>query len=721
MAKTIDRWWAHAVFEFNSKPPRAQDGELYIGVGDPLDVTQAGVVICPKFVGSRARSVSEFVLRADLASLQDWHKRLPNGVSSIRRIVLEDLSLDSCMALLLWTQALRSPEVAAFDSHAIAWGAYATRWETGHTRNIDDPKSSLAFLVTVLGHSYLAENSRSDGGVDPVRFAEGARACVELLADAFELSRSPDSLDVSQLEESPRLARARAHFQFEEAAYQRVLEHAHRCQLTVPLTGSHRSMLIDALFLEEANPSGLLKAFARSDRANSWTHRGFDMLGIFRPRQAGSGGDMTISVAPEAGLTLVSLWQELERLEWKHWNGERPTDQPRSIASYKDVSPAPNEPWWDDAGHYTLLGAPKRIYRGGSEMLGSKLAWYEHVLPAVWRCYSPIPLDPTLPHMQTIEIGTAAGLARSSLHASDKRLWHCRWQNQGRLPEQGSAVQPSFRSSPPADSPTLHAWLASVSTRQGVANSPAGLMPNQSFRLVKLDSGSVVIHRDGATVFEDSTGAGFDLTAVQSILLDMAEAWQDLTRFHAERSLEKALEYQSGLLDKRATFRFGDFERWKAAIWSHRAKALRVGIKMSNHADPWPMNELRRQVTMFWGFDEHRQAILDTIEQIDRITSEIATHLRERRSRIVQAVGAGLALGIVAKEVAETIRWAFVDNAYAFQLALFRSTAPADAINQLADAAHTLHQWEMINIGALAVGLVGGGLLYLRLGAKPTE
>lgn len=699
------QWWNGLTFAFDPNAGRAQAGEILVGIGNSLDTAQNGIALNPKYKNTPYHSVTSYVLDADAPTVAGWRARLPDGLASIRRVVLEDLSFDSCFSLLLFGRRLQQDSPEPLDATLRAWCRYVNHWEEGYTREKLPLTESIAALATVLGHTYFdLEETGRDTIIEPALFAEGAAACLQLVSAALMQETLPEAIDFGRLEQASALGRARSHLEYEHEQYLLALQHGKTCQLSVPLAGSGRPMLVDALFLEERNPSGVLKVFARNDRDHTWTRRGFDVLGIHRPLEAGTGGDMTISITPESGLTLRELWLELERLEYDKWQGKRPCTHPRIIKSYENAIHSPDQPWWDDYGKYTLIAAPKRVQVNGVAEIGTKLSWHDDVLPAVWKCYSPIPKDHLLSEERV---------------PGNKRLWYCRWQD--RAPEEGKlsdkSDSPIASTTSIANCPTFRAWLKSLSSPKGMIHSPMDLPSAQSYRALSLDGGFLVLHRDGATAFDDWTSKPLEIDAITSIFRDMAHAWSDLVRFHDKKSLEEALKYHNDLLRNPKPSKLRKFEEWKDKSWTNRAEALKVGVSTLNHADPWPLNEFRARLAKIWGFDEQRQAMLEAVDRIDKVTSDIVAALRERRAKIVHATGAGLAFGIVAKEVVETFRQAWVANSYEWQLALSRP-APQEDLERIA---HNLQYWDWASLAALIIGLMGGVAIYLIFGARASE
>jgi hypothetical protein len=225
----------------------------------------------------------------------------------------------------------------------------------------------------------------------------------------------------------------------------------------------------------------------------------------------------------------------------------------------------------------------------------------------------------------------------------------------------------------------------------------------------------------GVTAFDDWTSTPLEIDAIRSIFRDMARASAQLITFHEKKSLEKALNYQKDLLTNPRSFRLKAFEEWKKNSWTLRAEALTVSVSILNHADPWPLNEFRARLGKEWGFDEQRDETLKAIDRIDLVTSEIVADFRDRRAKWVQAIGSGLAGGIVFREVIETWKQVAVANTYEWQLELIRQFAPAARTKELEAIAHSLHGWEWASLVALIVGLIFGVVVYLTYGTKPPE
>ena len=262
-------WWTAPRFEYRPNVTVAALGEVLLGLGDPDTADQAGIALTPKFRGSGFHSVTEYVLRAQESVVTHWRACMSEGWGRTT-VVLEDLSLDTCVALHFFAARLELGICMPSDQLE-AWCCYVTRWEQGYTLEERPAEQSIAQLITTLGHSYFSPIHR-DGGlaVDPNEFQAGAMATLSLLAAVLALGHSPDALTIDRLPPSEPLYRAQTHLAYEYARYLEALLVGRQCQLSVPMQGSNRKRLVNALFVTEETPSALLKVFARNDRKSSW-------------------------------------------------------------------------------------------------------------------------------------------------------------------------------------------------------------------------------------------------------------------------------------------------------------------------------------------------------------------------------------------------------------------------------------------------------------------
>ncbi|MDQ2694835.1 MAG: hypothetical protein M3Z21_05545 [Pseudomonadota bacterium] len=504
-------------------PARRQATEpdqMLIGVGywmqDGRPVEHRGVCLNNKGVAWRFgsdrqyASVTDLVLDPPHELSRSWEAiagDAPAPGALLRRfeLIVEDISPDSCFALLCWL-ALRCGVDAdeLRQGRGRPWVEAVRRWKaTGMT---GDPFTSWAALLSALGHSYIppagASRERGPGDLSPA-WREALRFTVALLR------RNGDPDAVPPLPDLDGYARAAAFMNSEYQDYRESLVHALRLQLLVPLHGTNdaRRLPVDAYFAVETWPSGVKKIFIRTDREHAHLRQGFAVMGLYRPDEQGTGNDMTVSVNPQTGIYLKALWEELERLENERWQGARPQENPRPIASYPGTT-GYTEPWWDDNGRYTLLGAPKRLPDGRP---GSCLNWSD-VVEAVWRCYHPLRDLTVRDALDNDRECALEQCRREGLPLSDgqapvaKRLAAVRWIRDMARP------QALFLS------PTARRYFAALIARDK-SNAPvgvAGLPEEADFDVVPLAGGFAVIHEKGVLLFDDWRVERLELEELQA-------------------------------------------------------------------------------------------------------------------------------------------------------------------------------------------------------------
>lgn len=688
-------WWNASTFSVALDPwaTDAPAGVLLVGLGDARADT-AGASINNKGDSGFA-SVSAMVAGADAAQWQRWRERFPD-IGAVTKIVLEDFSLDTCLALLLFERGLRHDTLD--DSSTVAWVEYVTAWETGQYLDGKDLGQSPACLVTVLGHAYLPEAVREQSEAGFV--AEGLRACLRLLAALMRQRPLPQGPAIPGLGLGPEGERAQSHLVHERQLYELMLERAVRCQLLLDLDGSPRQVVADALFVSEAMPSGVLKIMARTDSEHPWCRQGHTLLGIYRPRERGTGNDMVISVDPASSVSLRGLWSELERLENECWGGARPSDQPRRLTSYLDpadpdvVMPgAPNQPWYDTNGSYTLLAAPKNVAPGTA---GSRLDWCKDVAPAIWQLHFTR-------HVQNF--------VRAEAPPPDapgrKRIRVVTRQSQDSLATGMDANQAIL------ETPTYQAWLASHSYGAAPAASPFELPPAGSYEPLALGRHLALVHRHGLTLQlrEDEDGAAG--------LLETAQRVADLCH-----------EYQGFLDEYRSTL-----EQWQAALaghggkkprnadqWAHdihavKVKALKVLSNTSVLRSDYDENRLSEALQRLWGLSEQRGELAASLQGIDELMQHALHMATARRQRWYGSILSALGLGLLASHVWEPVKQYLTMNPFEWQLLMMKVT-PSPPLAELQRIAHEAAHYEGVTIAVVAGFSVLGFLLYWVFGLR---
>lgn len=477
----------------------AAAGEVFVGLGS---WQEPHVGACLNNKGAAGRfgwkrdpvTVSTFVRDAGPDLVAAWRAGFPGTIDEVLDqtvLVVEDASPDSVLTVVFWLARLAGVPA---EQLPMRWLTALTAWERdGIAPSVT---RSWTALMSALAHSHFG--SAHDGAGIAEAWDDALRFTVALLRGGAD----PDAVDPEHapaILADPAYGRAIAFALNERQDYLQSLSRAVRLELLVPMAGAPgRALLVDAYFATESNaPSGVKKIFIRTDTENTTFGNGFALMGLYRPGLEGTGNDMTISVDPRSGIALKDLWQTLEAEETRRWEGRRPNASPRRIASY-----APGEgydqPWWDDHGRYTLLGAPKRI--AGDKGSGSKVAWGE-VLEAVWRNYNQLRVVQALDlnadrRLTPIDECTSRRVAKGEGGAAVTRhLISVRWN---RSDADGQTLQ---------FTPTVKRHLAAMVVRAGAGKSGpvplAELAAPEDFDYLELAGGAVVVTREGALLFDD--------------------------------------------------------------------------------------------------------------------------------------------------------------------------------------------------------------------------
>lgn len=481
-------------------PARAtpsEPDEVFVGLG-AMDEAHRGVCLNNKgaaaLFGWRRDPITVATLVRDIpeAVIEGWRAAWPGGPDAAlerARLVVEDASPDSVLAVVFWLARLDGVPPSQLPAR---WLTALTAWERDGVA--PSVTRSWTALISALAHSHFGMAHDGSGLADA--WDDALRFTAALLRAGVD----PDAVDP---EHAPAIlaehayGRAIAFAMNERQDYLQSLSRAVRVELLVPMAGGHgRMLLVDAYFATESTaPSGVKKIFIRTDTEHTTLSNGFSLMGLYRPGLEGTGNDMTVSVDPRAGIALKELWAALEAEETRRWEGRRPNGHPRRIASYP--SGGFDQPWWDDHGRYTLLGAPKRLSEGER---GSKLNWGD-VLEQVWRAYNQLRavevIDRNAPGAPApIEAATAKNFsAGSGAAAATRSLISVTWR---RALADGQSLQ---------FTPTVKRHLAAMVTRAGEGKTGpvplAELAPGEDFDYVELAGGAAVVTEQGALLFDD--------------------------------------------------------------------------------------------------------------------------------------------------------------------------------------------------------------------------
>jgi hypothetical protein len=644
-------------------------GSVAVGLGDPNPEGSANAVILNHkgYGAKRLASVSQFVATAPQELRHLWKERIAT-LADVTSIVVEDCSLDTCFAWLLFGARLEErPVSSAAGFNEAAWVDYVTAWEKGEFVDVA-VETSPACLSTELANALLP-GPEADA-------ASGFAACLQLLQEMLDACPSPPPGGLPSTFSSDLHRQALAQIAFDRQQYQSALRRGRTFQLLLPSSISaseaERLMIVDAAATAESEPTAVLKTMLRTDREKSWTGRGFSVWALYRPA-AGPGYDMTVSTDPDRYLTLKALWARLEQLEDERWGGSRPRWNPRrGVAGYTDAqgeptAGTPNEPWWDDNGTYSLVAAPKAVEpeKDAAEVHGSRLDWHEDVLPALWELYF-------LRHVRAlVRFAESKEFAGRHVHVAV-------WQP---LNATGASASDSYRLLP--DAPSFHAWLAACSMRAHPLDvrSPMEMPDAEAFERVVLDGGYAIVTREGFTIFCESLSAvGSALPKVAKGMAEGIQKYSDflevrgpkLIRLVADLRREEAQQERANRAHARAWKR--DMTA-RARAWRRKWARRRAGMSTTSNATknveelerelfhpradvlqadarlatlPSNLDEQRLRISLarMWGLHEQRDEVRGLIDRLDQMMRQRIAMRTERRERVYGSLlsAAGLAI-----------------------------------------------------------------------------
>ncbi len=395
----------------------------------------------------------------------------------------------------------------------------------------------------------------------------------------------------------------------ERQDYLQSLSRAVLLELLVPMAGAPgRSLLVDAYFATEAAaPSGVKKVFIRSDTEHTTFGNGFALMGLYRPGLEGTGQDMTVSVDPRSGIALEALWRGLETQETERWGGRRPNANPRRIASYPDGAGF-DQPWWDDQGRYTLLGAPKRT---GDTGPGSMLSWTD-VLETVWRSYCQLRdlkvIDAAHPAADITQIESCKAVSVDGGEGAVRHLLSMKWS---RSEAEGQSLQ---------FTPTVKRHLAAMLHRASEGKSGAvplaELAAPEDFDYLDLAGGSAIVSHDGALLFDDWRDR--DLGAVQLA----ADFRQAVSLLAASHGFDREVDALYSSANAPGGFRSGDMLRKVTELRARVAAAF----QKASLTDPSPdRRAFRAALEARWGLDGKEGLLVGRLKDLQEIVETKAT------------------------------------------------------------------------------------------------
>lgn len=620
---------------YNPSGFQAEYEQFLIGVGrwgnvdHPIHHT--GVCLNNKGLAQRyglpqdPSTVTDLVLNPPPELEAQWRQFWGSGETLETRlsritIVVEDAAPDAIFAFLLWL--CRVEGVYSNELHQSYWSKWieaVRRWEL--TGLVNDPFTSWAALLSALSHSYFGPYAATNSG--EFDFSSAWREALQFTATLLLRNVDPDA--VPELWDITGYRRATALLRSEQQDYLNSLPSSICLQLLVPIAGQpKKEMLIDAYLTSETWPSGARKLFARLDQEHTFTRQGFALMAIHRPdpRIVGTGDDIVISVNSSAGIQLQELWYELERMETDHWQGERPTENPRPIVSYAH-SEGYTQPWWDDNGHYTLLGAPRRLPDG---RLGSRLSWQD-VVNAIWRIYSPTR------HLQVIDALNAG----ESVKPEQCRRINYRYDGGDKaLHKYFMAMRWSYdthESGALLEAPTVQRFFAALLARRNEAQTidVDSLPGSESYALIHLYGGFAIISDSGALVFDDWRMEPLRQDKLQTEF----ERLFDLLKM--KREIENKLD--AIVNERAATDQTRSQRTMLGELTTLRSQLVDAGCLDQSHSH-WPdVKAFRKVLEEQWALQDALSHLHERVSQVENAIRTESSLDTERLAYLLSTIG----------------------------------------------------------------------------------
>jgi len=694
------------VYKYNDKERPAlsdDDVAVFIGIGDSSEPAGKNAVVL-NWKNTRFKSVSALVAEDD--EIGQWRGRIKSS-KQVTQVVIEDLSFDTIFSWLLFCARIDGENLSKhkeFDESA--WIAYVTAWERGIYLD-SDQLSSPACIMSALAHSLPSDNAQ---------LGRGFSTCSELLRSILDDCPTPIN-SVKSDSGSELLSLAASQLKFERQMYKVALGAGRTFQLLLPPpepTRPGQVMLVDGFVFEEVNFTGTLKTLARIDKDHAWTGDGFCFIAVLRSKLAGNGSDMTISLDPTKKLWLKDLWLDLEKLEVEGWqaDGGRPRNKPRPITSYLFESgefkpDAPNQPWYDEAGAFTILGAPKCLDDGRP---GTKLDWYKDVLPAVWRLYVKKYLD-ILVNVPT----------RKLMH--QKCVGHFRGHT---LQTVGAEALCEFESAfLLTATPTFHAWLAAQANCDQLVDpvqSPFDLPRLSEFSVFELDGGFAVLTPKGVSVFHQREleqqgaldavieGVAGAAEKYQSFLDDYSkeiEAWSDLLS-EKEGGIAKSPRKKNLAKELEASL---------SKVMAAKIAVLKADLAVARLPIGKRAEGLADALMSEWGIRKKRAEVGEMMERLEQIIRTKLDREMAGRQKLYGAIAGGVGAAFAIKELWEPIRDVLTTHPFEWTIKLMRQPNVSVADLQAIADKSILYEW--ITLGVMAFGILAGICVYVFFRKEP--
>ena len=609
------------------------------GTTSPLGESRPSVV---ELVRDLPMPLSEPVLQ-DLSEFSDLAQRLC--------LEVEDASPDSVVGVLLF--AARQAGVDVPDRIWAEWTPVITRWE--RTGNAEDPETSWPTLASALAHRHF-------GSVEP-DFRHGPAdlrlAWEDVVPFAVEtMLAERDPAFIAPSEPGKYLALARAALAQERNRYARKLFASDLHQLELPVRGSKRRCLVDALLTREKEFAGALKVFARNDRRHSSVGMGFTLTLIERPslKDVEPGAWMTFSLDERMHVHLFDLWCELERLETEAWHDaglQRPPfgEHSRSIAGIPAALRRSHEPWFINHDH-TLLASPRRqVSAEAGEAQGSSgsMLTSEQVREALFRVFDPFRYprvrarNPSRPG--PARLAEPAGLCRlidvpvetvrdqeGRATSGTKRVLAAWWPTEDPLPHPAAPTEIL----PPTIVRGMAARTLGIAPERAVLDAP----DLQDVDCVSF-ANSLAVITDGG-VFLLGTGRARDAKIEPAISLASAQITlaHELDECQSELT-ELAIEQRSDLGRRGSTGKAHGFQRRCASLAANLV-TLRGQLDQPLPSADAELGPLRDAISQRWSIRDRLQELADEVETLQQAGRAVEEARLFWVARLAAAFGLGL-------------------------------------------------------------------------------
>ncbi|SOC16634.1 hypothetical protein SAMN05880501_10949 [Ureibacillus xyleni] len=604
----------------------ACENEILFGIGNEQS---GGLLLSNKIKGQESVSVSQYIVNKKDDFFLPWKESFSTKqeVNNLT-IFIEDLSPDTCFAILLFFARCNDIPISQIP---LKWLSYVNLWEAGEVKATGGIENSWGVLLNSLSHEYFVpifeeENGQIVKTYDQQKILDGFRMCLNFTIEA--LTEMVDPANVPVLQHSEGYHRAIALLNIEKLEYENTLRNATEIQLLLPLQNSNRRVFVDSIIATEINVLATLKNFSRNDRQNSFFQMGFGLMALHRPHLKGSGNDYVISVDPSTGVHLKDLWDSLEELENKRWEGKRPNHKPRD--NYDT-----NQPWFNGNNSFTIIAAPKTltsedkvlspnmteksVIPEGEEVLGSKLSW-DDVLDTLWNLYNP--MKGLRVHSYTSsKWGEESDICNLKViqEAELKKFIGIKWAQSN--PQNTMIITPTFKR-----------YLVACLKNNGGIPSIKDLPNENSFDYLELPGGFALIHNEGAVFFDDWSDEGANISTYY-------EEFQCLNKrkIAIEKFQTRIKEEVQEIMDK-----IGSKRKMRKEIVTLSSSLAKIKIELQNSIFETASKTNDYDVTQFRQVIEKRWGLNSQLNELYSMVSEIETTIKgvveSRTSRVIKTI-----------------------------------------------------------------------------------